>query len=82
MQLVPPTHEQTPIRCSGCHVRFVAFVAVERRSVSEDVKDGPDYVPDRCTCGHLEERSTLPPGTLFRVTGESVKHYHPLTRPN
>jgi hypothetical protein len=79
MQCVPPTHEQTPIRCSGCHTRFVTFVpAGEARSV-HGVKD---YVPDRCACGHLEERSTLPPGTLFSVRGESVKHYHPLTRPN
>jgi hypothetical protein len=76
MQLVPPTHEQTPIRCSGCHVRFVAFVPVG------EAHPGRDYAPERCACGHLEERSTLPPGTLFSVNGEAVKRYHPLTRPN
>jgi hypothetical protein len=76
MQLVPPTHEQTPLRCSGCHVRFVAFLPVGEPRL------GRHYVPERCACGHLEERSALPPGMLFGVTGESVKRYHPLTRPN
>ena len=77
MQFVPPTHEQTPIRCSQCHVRYVHFVLAARGPANVE-----DYVPDRCLCGHLEERSTLPPGTLFAVDGEPMKRYHPLTRPN
>lgn len=77
MQFVPPTHEQTPIRCSGCHTRYVSFLAV--RDVSTQVEG---YEPQRCTCGHLEDRVALPPGRLFGVDGDPVKQYHPLTRPN
>lgn len=76
MQFVPPTHEQTPIRCSGCHVHFVCFLPAS---------GGPNvdaYVPNRCACGHLEEKATLPPGTLFGISGEPVKRYHALSRPN
>lgn len=77
MQFVPPTHEQTPIRCSGCHVHYVCFVPI--RDPSTNIEE---FTPAPCACGHLEERSMLPPGTLFSVKGESVKRYHPLTRPN
>jgi hypothetical protein len=40
------------------------------------------YSPDRCTCGHLEEMRTLPPGKLFGMNGDPVKRYHPFNRPN
>ena len=76
MQFVPPTHEQTPIRCSGCHLHFVCFLPGNGGSHVEA------YVPNRCACGHLEEMATLPPGTLFGVSGEPVKRYHALSRPN
>lgn len=76
MQFVPPTHEQTPIRCSGCRVHFVCFVPVP------DGSDVGGYLPDRCACGHLEEIATLPPGKLFGLNGDVLKRFHPLTRPN
>jgi len=77
VQFVPPTHEQTPIRCSECHVHFVCFLPGAGGSTN-----GDGYVPDRCACGHLEEMATLPPGRLFGVSGEPVKRYHALSRPN
>ena len=78
MQFVPPIYEQTPIRCSGCHERFVGFVPVRNGIPAVD-----GYSPDRCACGHLEEITALPPGKLFGgVSGDPVKRYHPLNRPN
>lgn len=77
MQFVPPTHEQTPVRCSGCHVHFVSFLPVPDASASAGV-----YAPNRCACGHLEEMGALPPGQLFGDRGEAVKRYHAVTRPN
>jgi hypothetical protein len=55
----------------------VCFVPI--RDPSTNIEE---FTPAPCACGHVEERSMLPPGTLFSVKGESVKRYHPLTRPN
>jgi hypothetical protein len=76
MQFVPPTHEQTPIRCSKCHERYVSFVLVHPPLINAG-----EYSPNQCTCGHLENAARLPPGTLFGHD-EAVKSYHPLNRPN
>ena len=77
MQFVPPTHEQTPMRCSACHVRFVCFGPASIESAGLG-----GYAPHRCMCGHLEEMTALPPGRLFGAGGDLEKRYHPLTRPN
>ena len=77
MQFVPPTHEQTPFRCSECHTVYVRFEEAGNGSLTVD-----GYAPVRCACGHLEEIDTLPPGRLFGVKNEPLKSYHPLTRPN
>lgn len=74
---VPPTHEQTPVRCSRCHSHYVTFL------LARDGTTGAlEYQPDRCSCGHLEDPKALPPGTLFGEDGEPVKTYHPFNRPN
>ena len=77
MQLVPPTHEQTPIRCSGCHVNFVRFIPAGGALTTIE-----GYVPGRCVCGYLEEMAALPPGGLFGGDGDPIKRYHPFTRSN
>lgn len=77
MQLVPPAYEQTPVRCSGCHTQYVSFVPTRNPST-----DAEEYAPDRCSCGYLEDRVTLPPGKLFGAAGDRVKTFHPLNRPN
>jgi len=77
MPSVPSSHEQTPIRCSECHIEYLSFVQVRPPSVNAG-----EYVPDRCACGHLQRASALPPGTLFGVDGDPVKRYHPRSRPN
>ena len=69
MQFVPPTHEQTPIRCSKCHERYVSFVLVHPPLINAG-----EYAPNQCTCGHLENAARLPPGTLFGHD-EAVKSY-------
>jgi len=76
MQFVPPTHEQTPIRCSSCHERYVSFLPVHPPLI-----DAGDYAPDRCACGHLENPARLPPGMLFG-DDDAAKSYHPISRPN
>jgi hypothetical protein len=75
MQFVPPTHEQTPVRCSGCGSHFVSFLQVADGSAG-----GGGYVPDRCACGHLEDTAALPPGRLFGARGDTVKRYHAVIR--
>ena len=77
MQFVPPTHEQTPIRCAGCHLQFVCFVLAEIGSAGIS-----GYAPHRCTCGHLQAMTALPPGRLFGARGDAEKRYHAFSRPN
>jgi hypothetical protein len=77
MEFVPPTHEQTPIRCSACHTRYVSFTPVR-----DDAARADEYAPDRCACGHLQNLAALPPGKLCGASGDPVRMYHPLNRPN
>ena len=77
VRFVPPTHEQTPVRCSECHAHYISFGLVRNGSTG-----ALEYAPDRCVCGHLEDPATLPPGTLFGADGDPARTYHPFNRPN